>query len=125
MQLDDLLYGKAGKQYLNPRLTRQAVLQEEARAMLARVGPGAGRNGRGRGGRGGGLGGQGPAGRGNGVGLFDDWEQEMESLLEKDPQVGVRHWMGGQERRRDAARAGCGPGCGCGFVARAAHIGHG
>lgn len=87
VQLDDLLYGKAGKQYLNPRLTRQAVLQEEARAMLARVGPGAGRNGRGRGGRGGGLGGQGPAGRGNGVGLFDDWEQEMESLLEKDPQA--------------------------------------
>lgn len=125
VQLDDLLHGKAGKQFLNPRLTRQAVLQEEARAMLARVGPGAGRNGRGgRGGRGGGLGGQGPAGGGNGNGWFDDWEQEMESLLEKDPQVGVRPWEGRQERRREAAgRRAVAWGARRG--ARAAHVGTG
>ncbi|KAG2444652.1 hypothetical protein HXX76_001396 [Chlamydomonas incerta] len=87
--------GKGGfnaKQMLNPRLSTQKVLQEEARLMLAKQAApfgGAGRGG--GGGRGGGPGGRGgPGGAWRSSRTPDpafDWEQEFQNLMEKDAQA--------------------------------------
>ncbi|KAG2449071.1 hypothetical protein HYH02_005820 [Chlamydomonas schloesseri] len=82
------------KQMLNPRLSTQKVLQEEARIMLAKQGPppfgGPGRGG-GRSGGGGPGGGRGGAWRSSsssrGPEPAFDWEQEFENLMEKDAQA--------------------------------------
>ncbi|KXZ44082.1 hypothetical protein GPECTOR_74g696 [Gonium pectorale] len=84
VQLDDLLLTYPnGKQVLHPKLNSRKVLLEEARNILQREPPPAPRGGRGGRGRGGGRGGgsfMGPP--------ADPWDldQELEALLERDPQ---------------------------------------